>query len=163
LESQWDHTPHGVVSNIYQTGKTLSSLLVSWFMFFFFLMLSHVKTLLLHLTSKPFSRLAGVAFVVPTVNYWWPSLPDSLIREDYRRKLVQWSIWFANYAPGLVYWWATQKWLPSTSGLERNPLFFNDRDIDILKTISGFPMLTKVIKMFHPHKSRKEKGSWSYS
>jgi hypothetical protein len=131
--------------------------------FFFFLMLSHVKTLLLHLTSKPFSRLAGVAFVVPTVNYWWPSLPDSLIREDYRRKLVQWSIWFANYAPGLVYWWATQKWLPSTSGLERNPLFFNDRDIDILKTISGFPMLTKVIKMFHPHKSRKEKGSWSYS
>ncbi|XP_059430159.1 uncharacterized protein LOC132163805 isoform X1 [Corylus avellana] len=88
-------------------------------------------------------RLAGVAFVVPTVNYWWPSLPDSLIREDYRRKLLQWSIWFANYAPGLVYWWATQKWLPSTSGLERNPLFFNDRDIDILKTISGFPMLTK--------------------
>ncbi|KAG6632112.1 uncharacterized protein LOC122292976 isoform X1 [Carya illinoinensis] len=88
-------------------------------------------------------RLAGVAFVVPVVNYWWPSLPHSLIREDYRRKLVRWSIWFANYAPGLLYWWVTQKWLPSTSVLERNPLFFNDRDIDILKTISGFPMLTQ--------------------
>ncbi|KAG2670769.1 hypothetical protein I3843_14G101400 [Carya illinoinensis] len=88
-------------------------------------------------------RLAGVAFVVPVVNYRWPSLPDSLIREDYRRKLVQWSIWFANHAPGLLYWWATQKWLPSTSVLERNPLFFNERDIDTLKTISGFPMLTQ--------------------
>ncbi|KAE8037440.1 hypothetical protein FH972_010025 [Carpinus fangiana] len=88
-------------------------------------------------------RLAGVAFVVPVVNYTWPSLPDSLIREDYRRKLVQCSIRFANYAPKLLYWWVTQKWLPSTSTLERNPIFFNDRDIDILKTISGFAMLTQ--------------------
>jgi hypothetical protein len=129
----------------------------------FFFLLSHVKTQFLHFTSKPFSRLAGVAFVVPVVNYRWPSLPESLIREDYRRKLVQWSIRFANYAPGLLYWWVTQKWLPSTSTLERNPIFFNDRDIDILKTISGFAMLTQVIKMFHLQKNMKEKGFWCYS
>ncbi|XP_048325124.1 uncharacterized protein LOC107409763 isoform X2 [Ziziphus jujuba] len=88
-------------------------------------------------------RLAGVALVVPVVNYWWPSLPESLIKEDYRRRLVQWSIWVAHYAPGLLYWWVTQKWLPSTSVLEKNPVFFNNRDIDVLKTTPGFPMLTQ--------------------
>ncbi|KAF3439445.1 hypothetical protein FNV43_RR17723 [Rhamnella rubrinervis] len=88
-------------------------------------------------------RLAGVALVVPVVNYWWPSLPDSLIRGDYRRRLVQWSIWLAHYAPGLLYWWATQKWIPSTSVVERNSIFFNNRDIDVLKTTPGFPMLTQ--------------------
>jgi Leucine-rich repeat (LRR) protein len=39
LESQWDHPPHGVVSNTYQTGKALSSILVH----VFFFLLSHVK------------------------------------------------------------------------------------------------------------------------
>ncbi|KAL4611695.1 hypothetical protein ACB092_08G144100 [Castanea dentata] len=88
-------------------------------------------------------RLAGVSFVVPVVNYWWRSLPDRVIKDDYRKKLVRWSMWFANHAPGLLHWWVNQKWLPSTSVLERNPVFFNDRDIDVLKTISGFPMLTQ--------------------
>ncbi|KAM7272417.1 hypothetical protein ACFE04_027080 [Oxalis oulophora] len=32
-------------------------------------------------------RLAGVALIVPTVNYRWPSLPKSLIRDDWRRNL----------------------------------------------------------------------------
>ncbi|KAK7845607.1 hypothetical protein CFP56_009071, partial [Quercus suber] len=88
-------------------------------------------------------QLAGVSFVVPVVNYWWRSLPDRVIKDDYRKKLVRWSMWFANHAPGLLHWWVNQKWLPSTSVLERNPVFFNDRDIDVLKTISGFPMLTQ--------------------
>ncbi|KAL5583044.1 hypothetical protein UlMin_015486 [Ulmus minor] len=88
-------------------------------------------------------RLAGATLVVPVVNYWWPSLPDNLIRDDYRRTVVQWAIWLANYAPGLLYWWATQKWLPSTSVLQRNPVYFNNRDADVLKTTKGFPMLTQ--------------------
>lgn len=88
-------------------------------------------------------RLAGAALIVPTVNYWWPSLPHSLVSKDYRRQLVQWAIWFSHYAPGLLYWWVTHKWIPSTAVLERNPVFFNDRDINILKSIPGFPMLTQ--------------------
>ncbi|KAJ7981158.1 alpha/beta-Hydrolases superfamily protein [Quillaja saponaria] len=88
-------------------------------------------------------RLAGASLVVPVVNYQWPSLPASLIREDYRRRLVQWSLWLSNYAPGFLFWWVTQKWLPSTSVLEKNPVFFNKRDIDVLKITNGFPMLTQ--------------------
>lgn len=99
--------------------------------------------MLLTFLSDNLYRLAGVALVVPVVNYWWPSLPENLIREDYRRRLLQWSLWLADYAPGLLYWWVTQTWLPSTSVLERNPVFFNNRDIDVLKTTEGFPMLTK--------------------
>ncbi|CAL9000006.1 unnamed protein product [Prunus brigantina] len=88
-------------------------------------------------------RLAGVALVVPVVNYRWPSLPDHLIKDDYRRKLIKWGLFFAEFAPGLLRWWVTQKWLPSTSVLERNPVFFNSRDIEVLKTIPGFPMLSQ--------------------
>ncbi|XP_057986917.1 uncharacterized protein LOC110659948 isoform X2 [Hevea brasiliensis] len=88
-------------------------------------------------------RLAGASLIVPVVNYRWPSLPQNLIREDYRRKLVQWALWFSKYAPGLLHWWVTQQWIPSTSVLERNPLFFSTEDIEILKKIPGFPMLSK--------------------
>ncbi|EXB38452.1 hypothetical protein L484_022352 [Morus notabilis] len=88
------------------------------------------------------NRLAGVAFVVPVVNYWWPSLPHNLIREDYRKRLVRCALLLANCAPGLLYWWVTQKWLPSTSVMKTNPVFFNSRDVDVLKTAKGFPMLT---------------------
>ena len=89
-------------------------------------------------------RLAGLALIAPVINYKWPSLPESLIREDYRKKLVQWARWLASYCPRLLHWWVTQKWLPSTAVIEKNPAFFNKSDIDILKTLPGFPMLTKV-------------------
>ena len=89
-------------------------------------------------------RLAGTALIVPLVNYQWPSLPYSLIKEDYRRKFLNLGLWLSTYVPGLLHWWVTQNWIPSTSVLEKNPIFFNERDIDILKTIPGFPMLSKV-------------------
>ncbi|KAK7312649.1 hypothetical protein VNO77_36670 [Canavalia gladiata] len=89
------------------------------------------------------NRLAGVAMIAPVINYQWPSLPESLIKEDYRRKLIKWALWLANYSPKLLHWWVTQKWLPSNSVIEKNPAFFNKRDIEILETIPGFPMLTK--------------------
>ncbi|XLU25039.1 hypothetical protein S245_061105, partial [Arachis hypogaea] len=38
----------------------------------------------------------------------------------------------------------SQNWLPSNSIIEKNPAFFNTRDIVILKIIPGFPILTKV-------------------
>ncbi|XP_023512955.1 uncharacterized protein LOC111777543 isoform X1 [Cucurbita pepo subsp. pepo] len=88
-------------------------------------------------------RLAGTALIVPLVNYQWPSLPYSLIKEDYRRKFLNLGLWLSTYVPGLLHWWVTQNWIPSTSVLEKNPIFFNERDIDILKTIPGFPMLSK--------------------
>lgn len=88
-------------------------------------------------------RLAGVSFVVPIVNYRWPSLPERLIMCDYRRILVQLSYWFAKHAPWLLHWWVTQKWHPSNSVAERKPVFFNDQDLEALKKSAGFPMLTK--------------------
>lgn len=90
------------------------------------------------------NRLAGVAMVAPVANYRWPSIPKSLMKNDYRREVMKWSFWIANYFPGLLQWWVTQNMFPSTSMLERNPIYFNDQDIEILKHTKGFPMLTKV-------------------
>ncbi|KAF1885267.1 hypothetical protein Lal_00029156 [Lupinus albus] len=87
--------------------------------------------------------LAGLAMIAPVINYQWPSIPKNLIRGDYRRRLVRLSLWLAKYCPRLLHWCVSRKWLPSNSVIEKNPAFFNKRDIDILKTIPGFPMLTK--------------------
>lgn len=89
-----------------------------------------------------------MAMIAPTINYEWPSLPKSLVRDDYRRKLIKIAMWLARYSPRLLHWWVTQTWLPSNSVIEKNPAFFNKRDIEILERIPGFPMLTKVNYMF---------------
>ncbi|KAI4340458.1 hypothetical protein MLD38_025290 [Melastoma candidum] len=84
-------------------------------------------------------RLAGVAFIVPTVNYRWPSLPDSLTKPDYRKRLIRWSLRIASHAPGLLQWFVTSKWHPS----DGDPSLFNKRDIEALKkNAGGFPMFT---------------------
>lgn len=88
-------------------------------------------------------RLAGVAMVVPVINYRWPSFPDSLTREDYRRPLVKLLYWVAKYTPGLLHWSVTRKWFPSPSVMEEKPVFFNKRVMEALKKTEGFPMLTK--------------------
>ncbi|WZZ54528.1 hypothetical protein YC2023_054635 [Brassica napus] len=89
-------------------------------------------------------RLAGVAFVAPVVNYGWPSLSKKLIKKDYRRGLIKWCFRISKYAPGLLHWWISQKLFPSTTSvLESNQLYFNSSDIEVLKRITGFPMLTK--------------------
>jgi hypothetical protein len=90
-------------------------------------------------------RLAGLALISPTINYMWPSFPSRLIREDYRRKFVMWTLWLANYCPRLLLqWWVTQK-LSSPIAIKKNSTFFNKNDRDIiLKTNSGFPLFTKV-------------------
>lgn len=95
-------------------------------------------------------RLAGVAFVAPVVNYWWPSLSKKLIKKDYRRVLIKWCFRISKYAPGLLHWWISHKLFTSTTSvLESNQLYFNSNDIEVLKRITGFPMLTKVIYNLH--------------
>lgn len=86
--------------------------------------------------------------VAPVINFRWPSIPKSLMKNDYRREVAKWSFWIANYFPGLLQWWVTQNMFPTTSMLEKNPLYFNDQDVEVLKHTKGFPMLTKVILLF---------------
>lgn len=85
-----------------------------------------------------------MALIAPVINYRWPSLPRSLIKDDFRRRFIKWALWLANHCPKLLHWWVTQKWLPSNAVIEKNPTLFNKNDIDILKTIPGFPMFSKV-------------------
>lgn len=84
-------------------------------------------------------RLAGVALVVPVINYWWPSFPANLSREGYRTLLVQdqWFLRVTHYAPFLLYWWVNQKWLPSLAALEGNPQVFNRQDKEIIQKMSA--------------------------
>ncbi|KAA8549862.1 hypothetical protein F0562_001546 [Nyssa sinensis] len=88
-------------------------------------------------------RLAGVALVVPVINYNWPSLPENLIKDDYRRNLARWTLWVSRYTPGLLYWWLTQKLFPSTSVVDRNPAFFCNKDLEVLQNAPGFQLLSK--------------------
>ncbi|XP_020967168.1 uncharacterized protein LOC110266624 [Arachis ipaensis] len=53
-------------------------------------------------------------------------------------------VWLAKYSPRLLHWVVTQNCLPSNSVIEKNPAFFNTRDIDILKIILGFPIKEKL-------------------
>ncbi|KAH7864422.1 hypothetical protein Vadar_029441 [Vaccinium darrowii] len=86
-------------------------------------------------------RLAGAAFVVPMINYNWRSLPNELTKDDYRKNLARWALWVSRYTPGLVYWWFTQKMFPSSTVIDRNPAFFNDKDLEVLKNTPGFNLL----------------------
>lgn len=87
-------------------------------------------------------RLGGVALVVPVINYWWPSFPAKLVEGAYMKQLGrdQWKLRIAHHAPGLMHWWMTQKWFPSCTIMERNPIIFNQRDFRILADISKIPM-----------------------
>ncbi|CAH1435826.1 unnamed protein product [Lactuca virosa] len=56
-------------------------------------------------------RLAGVVFISPGVNYWWPSFPSKLCNEVYYEmfKTDQWALRVVHHLPWLNYWWNTQK------------------------------------------------------
>nr|VDD08201.1 unnamed protein product [Brassica rapa] len=90
--------------------------------------------------------LSGVAFVAPVVNYWWPSLPKNLIKENYMGGLIRWGLRISKLAPGLLHWLVifTQKVLASTSSvLESKQVYFSSHDMEVLKRTTGFPMFTK--------------------
>ncbi|KAL2899451.1 Tiny macrocysts protein B [Bienertia sinuspersici] len=88
-------------------------------------------------------RLQGVALVAAVVNYRWPSLPHSLIKDDYRRGLVRLSLFVLKYMPSLLYWWMTQKCIPTANVMEKNPVFFCERDMEVLKRTPGFELLSE--------------------
>ncbi|KAL8496372.1 hypothetical protein ACS0TY_020182 [Phlomoides rotata] len=89
------------------------------------------------------NRLAGTALVVPYVNYKWPSLPDDLTKDDYRKGLSRWAVFVACNAPGLLHWWLTQKLFPSSTVLDRNPTFFSRKDMEVLKNTPGYQLLSR--------------------
>ncbi|KAG6433095.1 hypothetical protein SASPL_104702 [Salvia splendens] len=87
--------------------------------------------------------LAGVALVVPYINYKWPSLPSEQTRDDYRMGLSRWAVFVASHAPRLLYWWLTQKLFPSSTVLDRNPAFFSRKDLEVLKITPGYQLLNQ--------------------
>ncbi|KAL2899457.1 Monoacylglycerol lipase ABHD6 [Bienertia sinuspersici] len=84
-------------------------------------------------------RLAGVAFVVPVINYWWPLLPSADCSKAYSQLswIDQWRIRFIHYAPVLA--WSLQQWLPFPTMdlvLKSSPKAFAECDLAILKHLS---------------------------
>lgn len=135
--SQWALTLPGAVSTTYHTGLHEHTYLI---------LICHE---ILNRLMLGF-RLAGMAFVNPVVNYWWPSIPKSLTKVDFRKKLLKWTLRIATHAPGLLRWWVSKKCIPSNSALERDPTFFNEQDIEVLKkTSQGFPMLSRVTRLYY--------------
>lgn len=88
-------------------------------------------------------RLAGVALVVPTINYNWPSLPSDLVKDDYRKNMLRLSLFGIRYVPKLLHWWMTQKIFPSSSVLDQNPTLFSNKDLEVLKNTPGYKLLCK--------------------
>lgn len=88
-------------------------------------------------------RLAGAALIVPYINYKWPSLPDDLTKEDYRKKLSRWMLFVARYTPGILHWWFTQNLFPSSTVFDRNPKFFSPKDMEVLKNTPGYQLFSK--------------------
>lgn len=89
-------------------------------------------------------RLAGVAFVVPIVNYQWPSLPESVLKDDERKKWYKRMTLVARYAPKLLHWWMIRKTSQSSSNGGAKPRYFTDKDLELLKNAPGFQFLTAV-------------------
>ncbi|KAL7154065.1 hypothetical protein ABFS83_04G210200 [Erythranthe nasuta] len=88
-------------------------------------------------------RLAGVSLVVPYINYKWPSIPNYLTKDDYRKGLSKWAVMVARCAPGLLHLWLTQKLFPSSTVLDRNPSFFSAKDLEVLKNTPGYQLLNQ--------------------
>ncbi|KMT05493.1 hypothetical protein BVRB_7g176170 [Beta vulgaris subsp. vulgaris] len=88
-------------------------------------------------------RLQGIALVAPVVNYRWPSLPNALIKDDFRRGLVKLGYFVLKHIPGFLYWWMTQKCIPTANVMEKNPVFFSERDMEVLKRTPGFELLSE--------------------
>lgn len=78
------------------------------------------------------------------VNYRWPSLPKSLIKDDFRKGLVKICLFVLKHMPGFLYWWMTQKCIPSANVMEKNTVFFSERDQEVLKRTPGFELLSEV-------------------
>ncbi|KAG6592364.1 hypothetical protein SDJN03_14710, partial [Cucurbita argyrosperma subsp. sororia] len=89
-------------------------------------------------------RLLGASMVVPTVNFWWPSLPSALSQQSFNKlpQSYKRTLWIAHYTPWLFYWWMTQKWFPK---LGREGVF-SDSDEIILNRLLERPEQKKVLQ-----------------
>lgn len=81
-------------------------------------------------------RLAGVALVVPAVNYWWP-LPANVSASAYGKLDVgdRRTFWIAHHMPWLFYAWMTQKWFRISPAVAGHPEAFTAKDWEILTEI----------------------------
>ncbi|XP_059278208.1 uncharacterized protein LOC132032587 [Lycium ferocissimum] len=88
-------------------------------------------------------RLAGVALVGPSANYWWACYPTKLSKEALEMIVPQDKKTFqiAHYAPWLFNWWMNQKWFHSLSVMEGNMAIFSKTDLEIVKQLSEAPSL----------------------
>ncbi|KAL2240077.1 UNVERIFIED_CONTAM: hypothetical protein Sindi_0648900 [Sesamum indicum] len=84
-------------------------------------------------------RLSGAALVVPLINYWWRCFPAELSEKGLSGMLPQnrWAFTVAHYAPWLLHWWLTRKWIPSMSILEGKTDVFSPSDLEILEHLDG--------------------------
>nr|VDC73418.1 unnamed protein product [Brassica rapa] len=76
-------------------------------------------------------RLSGATLVVPLLNFWWSSMPQSLLSAALKKLPIQnqWTFRVAHYLPWLLYWWLTQKWFSPFSPNPRETM--TERDIEL--------------------------------
>ncbi|XP_028808256.1 uncharacterized protein LOC114762830 [Neltuma alba] len=88
-------------------------------------------------------RLSGASLVVPFVSYWWPSFPQDLLREAFKRlpHRDRWTFRVAHHAPWLLHWWMSQKLFPSLSFLSGNMSVYSPDDLDLLNSLSKQPSI----------------------
>ncbi|KOM50557.1 hypothetical protein LR48_Vigan08g138400 [Vigna angularis] len=84
--------------------------------------------------------LAGVAMIAPVINYQWPSFPESLIKKDYKRKLIKCAVLLAKYFPRLLLWWEKLREQVVFDTLRDDWLVaFGEWEFDPLKLSNPFP------------------------
>ncbi|CAA6663726.1 unnamed protein product [Spirodela intermedia] len=86
-------------------------------------------------------RLAGVALVVPAINYWWPSLPAELSKAAYRRldRSDQRTFWIARHAPWLLYGYLNQKLVTPSKLIAGHPDVYCPQDKEIIRALAANP------------------------
>jgi hypothetical protein len=78
-------------------------------------------------------RLAGVALVVPAVNYWWPMPANVSSRAFEKLDARDWrTFWIAHHTPSLFCAWITQKWFRVSPIVRGERDAFTDKDWEIL-------------------------------
>ena len=86
-------------------------------------------------------RLAGAGLLAPVINYWWPSFPNNLSKDAYRKQPLadQWTLRVAHYVPWLTYWWNTQKLFPASSVIAMKPDILSPPDLKIMMSGISVP------------------------
>jgi hypothetical protein len=91
--------------------------------------------------SSYINRLSGVAIMGPVGNYWWSGYPYNISWAAWNVQMPQdqWAVRVAHHAPWLTYWWNTQKFFPSSSGITFNPAILSREDMTIIPKFTARP------------------------